>query len=81
MTQSGHQHTSGFIMEKRAAMKLANAASGIMCVRPVDHGFLGFAETSDLERLSGLFADRESALTQRVDRPGDEIRTNPPDSS
>ena len=68
-------------MVKRAAMKLANEASGIRCVCPVDHGFLGFAETSDLERFSGLFADRESTLTQRVDRPGDEIRTNPPDSS
>ncbi len=48
---------------------------------PVIHGFRGFVETSDVEGFSCLFADRESTLTQRAERPGDAIRVNPPDTS
>jgi hypothetical protein len=45
------------------------------------HGFRGFVETFGVEGFSCLFADRESALTQRAERPGDLIRVNPPDTS
>jgi hypothetical protein len=52
-----------------------------MSLSPVSYGFGGFVETFGVEGFSCLFADRESTLTQRAERPGDVIRVNPPDTS